>query len=439
MLFTPHRLGLLALPNRIVMPPMTRSRAADGNVATAEMAAYYAQRASAGLIVSEGTQISPQGQGYAWTPGIHSPEQVQGWRQVTDAVHAAGGRIYAQERRGQAGSVPGQTNPAGTLPGGHVYAQEDEKKDPKPGPTVETPGDKPGDSTSVPSQRVFCCCLLVDLKIIVKEDPIVRNKPEQAGEVAHVVVRITFSWRKDPKLTKNLPCILQWWEYTDNPYPPATKGRATLRKNTWTDLSKNQRGLAQVFPPWTSAMGGGTEEGEQKIECLDQSREIVMTDEVRFPGGAYADATIKDRPSFPGLDRLESSRSLSGVVRVFSGCPNGPKSSKAWHVGNSHYWYDTNFQGRKGWPALPKGETSSPFPNSEQVLWPKPPGETPLTPTTKYVDNPPNVGKPPANPPSDQATAPDPDRQGQPTTAGPGTVASPEQQAQSNLPDSDDR
>lgn len=96
MMFTPHRLGALTLPNRIVMPPMTRSRAADGNVATAEMAAYYAQRASAGLIVSEGTQISQQGQGYAWTPGIHSAEQVQGWRQVTDAVHAAGGRIYAQ-------------------------------------------------------------------------------------------------------------------------------------------------------------------------------------------------------------------------------------------------------------------------------------------------------------------------------------------------------
>ncbi|MGV8071203.1 oxidoreductase, partial [Mycobacterium kansasii] len=75
---------------------MTRSRAAAGNVATAEMATYYAQRAGAGLIVSEGTQISPQGQGYAWTPGIHSPEQVKGWRQVTDAVHAAGGRIYAQ-------------------------------------------------------------------------------------------------------------------------------------------------------------------------------------------------------------------------------------------------------------------------------------------------------------------------------------------------------
>ena len=90
MLFTPHRLGALTLPNRIVMPPMTRSRAADGNVATADMAAYYAQRASAGLIVSEGTQISPQGQGYAWTPGIHSPDQVKGWRRVTDAVHAAG-------------------------------------------------------------------------------------------------------------------------------------------------------------------------------------------------------------------------------------------------------------------------------------------------------------------------------------------------------------
>lgn len=96
MLFTPYRLGTLELPNRIVMPPMTRSRAASGNVPTALMAEYYAQRASAGLIVTEGTQITQQGQGYAWTPGIHSPEQVAGWRRVTDAVHAAGGRIFAQ-------------------------------------------------------------------------------------------------------------------------------------------------------------------------------------------------------------------------------------------------------------------------------------------------------------------------------------------------------
>lgn len=96
MLFTPYRLGKLELPNRIVMPPMTRSRAANGNVPTALMAEYYAQRASAGLIVTEGTQISQQGQGYAWTPGIHSLEQVAGWRRVTDAVHAAGGRIFAQ-------------------------------------------------------------------------------------------------------------------------------------------------------------------------------------------------------------------------------------------------------------------------------------------------------------------------------------------------------
>lgn len=95
-LFTPYRLGSLQLPNRIVMPPMTRSRAAAGDVATPQMAEYYAQRASAGLIVGEGTQISPQGQGYAWTPGIHSREQVAGWRGVTDAVHAAGGRIFAQ-------------------------------------------------------------------------------------------------------------------------------------------------------------------------------------------------------------------------------------------------------------------------------------------------------------------------------------------------------
>ncbi|HEX7814985.1 alkene reductase [Dyella sp.] len=96
MLFTPFHLAGLELPNRIVMPPMTRSRAGAGNVPTALMAQYYAQRASAGLIVSEGTQISQQGQGYAWTPGIHSAAQVAGWRGVTDAVHAAGGHIFAQ-------------------------------------------------------------------------------------------------------------------------------------------------------------------------------------------------------------------------------------------------------------------------------------------------------------------------------------------------------
>jgi N-ethylmaleimide reductase len=96
MIFTPYRMGNLELPNRIVMPPMTRSRSGEGNVPTALTAEYYAQRASAGLIVSEGTQISQQGQGYAWTPGIHTSEQVAGWRGVTDAVHAAGGRMFAQ-------------------------------------------------------------------------------------------------------------------------------------------------------------------------------------------------------------------------------------------------------------------------------------------------------------------------------------------------------
>src|SRR5437868_3560442 len=96
MLFTPYALGNIATRNRIVMPPMTRSRAAAGDVATELMAEYYSQRASAGLIISEGTQISRQGQGYAWTPGIHSAEQVAGWCKVTDAVHAAGGKIFAQ-------------------------------------------------------------------------------------------------------------------------------------------------------------------------------------------------------------------------------------------------------------------------------------------------------------------------------------------------------
>lgn len=96
-LFTPFALGPLALPHRIAMAPMTRSRSAQpGNVPTDLMAEYYAQRGTAALIVTEATQISPQGQGYSFTPGIHSPEQVAGWRKVTEAVHAKGGRIFLQ-------------------------------------------------------------------------------------------------------------------------------------------------------------------------------------------------------------------------------------------------------------------------------------------------------------------------------------------------------
>lgn len=95
-LFEPFQIGELTLPNRIVMPPMTRARAASGEVPTDLMAKYYSQRATAGLIITEGTQVSRQGQGYAWTPGIHTPEQVEGWRKVTAAVHGAGGRIFAQ-------------------------------------------------------------------------------------------------------------------------------------------------------------------------------------------------------------------------------------------------------------------------------------------------------------------------------------------------------
>ena len=90
------QLGPLALPNRVVMAPMTRNRAGAGNVPTALAAEYYAQRASAGLIVTEATQVSPQGVGYPGTPGIHTDAQVEGWRRVTDAVHAAGGRIFLQ-------------------------------------------------------------------------------------------------------------------------------------------------------------------------------------------------------------------------------------------------------------------------------------------------------------------------------------------------------
>jgi N-ethylmaleimide reductase len=97
LLFRPLRLGDLELPNRIVMAPLTRNRATHGADVASELAAtYYSQRASAGLIVSEGTQVSRQGQGYVWTPGLYSEAQVAGWRRATDAAHAAGGRIFAQ-------------------------------------------------------------------------------------------------------------------------------------------------------------------------------------------------------------------------------------------------------------------------------------------------------------------------------------------------------
>ncbi len=96
-LFEPLRLGDLVLPNRIVMAPLTRNRAMHGtDAANGMMAQYYAQRASAGLIISEASQITQQGQGYIWTPGIYTKEQIVGWRKVTDAVHAAGGRIFMQ-------------------------------------------------------------------------------------------------------------------------------------------------------------------------------------------------------------------------------------------------------------------------------------------------------------------------------------------------------
>jgi N-ethylmaleimide reductase len=95
--FTPAKVGRHTLKNRIVLPPLTRQRSTQpGNIANELMAEYYQQRAGAGLLVTEGTQIEPRGQGYAWTPGIHTAEQIAGWRKVTDAVHAARGVIFAQ-------------------------------------------------------------------------------------------------------------------------------------------------------------------------------------------------------------------------------------------------------------------------------------------------------------------------------------------------------
>lgn len=95
-LFSPTTMGSISLANRIVMAPVTRSRYGEDGVPSELHATYYAQRSTAGLIVAEATNISAQGRGYAATPGIWNEEQVQGWKKVTDAVHAAGGKIVSQ-------------------------------------------------------------------------------------------------------------------------------------------------------------------------------------------------------------------------------------------------------------------------------------------------------------------------------------------------------
>ncbi|MBO3744386.1 alkene reductase [Actinoplanes flavus] len=105
-LFDRYRLGEMVLPNRVVMAPLTRVRAAAGGLATPSMATYYAQRATAGLIVTEGVQPSIVGQSNPGTPGLHTDEQAKSWQQVTDAVHINGGRIFAQLMHGGRVSHP---------------------------------------------------------------------------------------------------------------------------------------------------------------------------------------------------------------------------------------------------------------------------------------------------------------------------------------------
>jgi len=95
-LFQPLRLGDIELANRMVMAPLTRNRAEAGNVPGNMTIEYYAQRASLGLLIAEATQVSAQAQGYIATPGLHTPEQIAGWRKVTDEVHARGGKIFVQ-------------------------------------------------------------------------------------------------------------------------------------------------------------------------------------------------------------------------------------------------------------------------------------------------------------------------------------------------------
>ncbi|HEY9619029.1 MAG TPA: alkene reductase [Crinalium sp.] len=138
-LLSPVRLGPYELSNRVVMAPLTRNRAGEGNVPGPLNATYYAQRASAGLIISEATQVTPYGQGYPNTPGIHSPEQVEGWKLVTDAVHQQGGRIFLQLWHVGRISQP-SLQPGGVLPVAPSAIAADGYVTPRALETHEIPG-----------------------------------------------------------------------------------------------------------------------------------------------------------------------------------------------------------------------------------------------------------------------------------------------------------
>jgi len=146
-LFSPYQLGRLQLANRFVMAPLTRNRAGDGEAPTELAAEYYAQRAGAGLIISEGTQPSAVGQGYPHTPGLHTEGQVAGWALVADAVHARGGKIIVQLMHAGRISHPAITGlrpvaPSAITPAGEVYTPEGMKsfEAPRALGTDELPG-----------------------------------------------------------------------------------------------------------------------------------------------------------------------------------------------------------------------------------------------------------------------------------------------------------
>jgi N-ethylmaleimide reductase len=146
-LFAPYDLGPLTLSNRFVMAPLTRNRAGAGEAPTELNATHYAQRASAGLIITEGTQPSAIGQGYPHTPGLHTDEQVAGWKLVADAVHAKGGHIVVQlmhAGRISHRSITGQqpVAPSAVTPSGSVFTgtAEEAFEEPRALATEELPG-----------------------------------------------------------------------------------------------------------------------------------------------------------------------------------------------------------------------------------------------------------------------------------------------------------
>lgn len=327
------------------------------------------------------------------------------------------------------GWVHGRTDPAGSLPGGHVYAPDEPPPPPPPPPEppVVPPEDDDGDTVETP--RKHCCCILKNITIVAEEDEAVvtpsNDSPHakaiaaaKQGTAGRITVRVEVDFRKDSSLKKDLPCLLQWWEKTNIPYSlepiwtnpddlsDVREGRPMMLPGKWTDLSRTPLDV-EALRAWRKAMnqpvGGAEGSGNGTIACVKQTIALV------------------DRPIWyaPSGTMEPVERRLQGQVTVYSGCPEGPMGTKSWWQGVD-YWPGAGY---RMWLYPPASPGQNPF----------------MTSMSQYIEArfiPDSVGAPPTVPnPADQVPPGEGGRSG--TTSGPGATPTAEQQKQAALPSSD--